>query len=200
MTISTYAELQTAITNWLGGRTDLTAYYPDWITLFEAYAARKLLVRNMEVEVTLTPSSGVATLPTDYLGYRRVTWAGSPRTELQYVHPSYFTAAFPAQPTGTPSVFTIEGDSLKVMPSSDTGLSFLYYAKNVTVSSFLNWLFTNHPDVYLFGALLEGANFTADTDQAIIWKSRRDEIMDEISKLNLREPGGLTIRNLNVTP
>jgi hypothetical protein len=42
MSITTYTELQTSITAWLGGRTDLTTYYPDRITLFEAVAARKL--------------------------------------------------------------------------------------------------------------------------------------------------------------
>jgi hypothetical protein len=42
MSITTYATLQTSITASFGGRTDLTTYYPDWITLFEAMVARKL--------------------------------------------------------------------------------------------------------------------------------------------------------------
>ena len=60
MAITTYAELQTAIANWLA-RDDLTTYLPDFITLFEAAANRRLRVRQMETTATLTPSSGSAT-------------------------------------------------------------------------------------------------------------------------------------------
>src|SRR6266704_6726476 len=87
MSLATYSDLQTQIANWLA-RDDLSAYIPDFITLFECAAARKLKVRLQESTTTLTPSSGVATLPADYLGYRRVTWTGSPNQELSYVaHP-----------------------------------------------------------------------------------------------------------------
>ncbi len=65
MALDTYTNLQTAITNWLGGRTDLTTYYPDWITLFEAAAARKLRVRPMETVATL---SVLATESADIIG------------------------------------------------------------------------------------------------------------------------------------
>jgi hypothetical protein len=69
MSLSSYADLQTQIANWLAS-DDLTTYIPDFITLFEAAACRKLKVRPQETTTTLTPSSGVATLPTDYLGHR----------------------------------------------------------------------------------------------------------------------------------
>ncbi len=201
MSITTYAELQTAITNWMGGRTDLTSFYPDWITIFEAHAARRLRVRPMESTVTLTVTSATATLPSDYLGWRRVTWTGSPNTNLEYAHPTWITEHFPdSGAAGTPSVFTIIDSRINVQPADDSSLSFTYFAKNTAVSSALNWLFTNFPDAYLFGALLEGANFTADTDQAIIWKSRRDEIMQELESLYFREPGPKRIRTAGVTP
>ncbi len=199
MSITTYAELQSAITNWMGGRTDLTSFYPDWITLFEAYAARRLRVRPMETITVLTVSGGVAALPTDYLGFKSV-YRSSDSVTLEYQTDQYLTSFFPNFPTGTPRFFSIVGLFLYTYPHDDGNLGLEYYAKNSAVSSTLNWLFNNYPDAYLFGALLEGANFTNDTDQAIIWKSRRDEIMDEVSKLNFREPGYLTIKNLSVTP
>ncbi len=89
MCLTTYANLQSSIASWLA-RDDLTAYLPDFITLFEAVAARKLKVRLQESVTTLTPVVGVVTLPSDYLGYRRVTWTGSPRRELTYVAPPTF--------------------------------------------------------------------------------------------------------------
>lgn len=193
MSLSTYSDLQTQVANWLH-RSDLTAYIPDFITLFEAAAARKLRVRPMEVTTTLTPSVGSVALPVDYLGWRRLTWTGSARVELQYVHPSILQAYFPDSPTDTPSMFTIEGGNILIRPLDTTALEFVYYAKNGALSSTLNWLYTNHPDIYLFGTLAEAQGFKVDADKLALWKARRDEIFDEIEKLNFRENGSMQMK------
>jgi hypothetical protein len=198
MAITTYAELQAAIASWLA-RDDLTSYVPDFITLFEAAAARRLKVRLQESTTTLTPSSGVATIPSDYLGHRRVTWTGSPIQELSYVAPSLYSGYLESG-SGTPTVFTIEGSSLRVAPSDDTALTFDYYAKTAAVSGSLNWLFTNHPDCYLFGSLCEANAFNKDVDPAGLWKARRDEIFDEISRRDFNERANMGVRVVGYTP
>src|SRR5882672_1742373 len=126
MTIASYSDLQTAVLKWIARTTDadMIAIAPDLITLFEAAANRRLRVRQQELTTTLTPSSGVATLPTDYLAWRRVTWTGSTNRELEYVHPTILHALYPTNPANSPNVFTIEGSSLTVRPSSDTALTF----------------------------------------------------------------------------
>lgn len=198
MSLSTYADLQAQIANWLA-RDDLTTYIPDFITLFEAAAMRKLKVRPQETSATLTPASGVATLPADYLGYRRVTWTGSPIHELNYVAPPIY-AGYLETGAGTPSVFTIEGSNLRVAPSDDTALTFDYYARTPALSGALNWLYTNHPDAYLFGSLCEANAFDKKVDAAGLWKARRDEVFDEITKLEFNERQGMAIRMFGITP
>lgn len=193
MSLATYADLQTQVANWLH-RSDLTTYIPDFITLFEAAAARKLRVRPMELTTTLIPASGSVALPTDYLGWRRLTWTGSTRVELQYVHPSILQAYYSDTPSGTPAMFTIEGGNILIRPEDTTALEFVYYAKNGALSSTLNWLYTNHPDIYLFGSLAEAQGFKVDADKLALWKSRRDEIFDEIEKLNFRENGSMQMK------
>src|SRR5207237_10453132 len=94
MTIQTYTDLQAAIASWIA-RADLAASIPDFITLFESVANRRLRLRAQEATATLTPTSGVATLPADYLAWRRVTWTGQFARELEYVHPSYLHALYP---------------------------------------------------------------------------------------------------------
>jgi hypothetical protein len=181
MAIGTYAQLQTAIGSWLGH--DLfTSQIPDFIALFEAAANRRLRVRQQETSVTLTPSSGVATLPADYLAWRRVTWTGSPRGELDYVTPSWLQAAYASAASGTPAVFTIEGSSLTVRPVDDTALELLYYAKVPALSDVAttNWLLTAHPDLYLFGSMVEAELFGVNDERMPLWKARRDETFDEI--------------------
>jgi hypothetical protein len=201
MALDTYANFQTSIASWLA-RDDLTAFIPDFITIFEAAACRRLRVRLEETTTTLTPTSGMATLPSDYLGHRRVTWLGSPTRELTYVVPTTFSSDYPTQPGGTPSEFTIEGSSLKVMPSSDTNIELLYYQKTAAVSSALNWLFTRHPDAYLFGTLCEANAFNKGQafEAASIWKTRRDEVFEEIQKVEFNERTGMSMRLVGITP
>jgi hypothetical protein len=195
MSITAYAELQTAIASWLA-RSDLTASIPDFITLFEAAANRRLRVREMEASTDLAPSSGAATLPADYLAWRRVTWTGSPRVELAYVAPSYLQAAYPSSPADTPRIFTIEGATLKVRPVSDTALEFLYYQKIPALSDGnpANWLLAAHPDLYLFGSLAEAQMFAVDPEKAALWKGRRDELFEEINQLSNKTRGAGAIR------
>ncbi len=199
MALTTYAELQSAIATWLA-RDDLASHIPDFIALFEACANRRLRARQMETGVTLTLSSGAAPLPSDYLSWRRVTFAGSPRAELDYVAPSYFQAAYSDQAAGTPRVFTIGGAAVSVRPAADGPLEFNYYQTIAPLGAAPNWLFAAHPDAYLFGALAEAQGFNLDTEKLALWKARRDEVFAEIESLARRSLGGGAIRTVGAMP
>lgn len=196
MAITTYSTLQTAVSNWLA-RDDISANrVQEFIGLFEAAANRRLRVRQMETSTNLTPSSGTATLPTDYLYWRRVTWTGTPLVELEYVQPTIFPNYYSDSASGTPQVFTIEGLSLKVRPIDDTTIQFAYYQKIpvLTENNTTNWLLTAHPDAYLFGALCEANAFTVNEPRAALWKARRDEVLSEIERLSNLSKGTGSIR------
>lgn len=199
MALTTYAELQTAIADYLA-RDDLTAFIPDFITLFECAAARKLRLRITTTSATLTPSSGIATVPTDMLGFIRVTWTGTPRSDLEYINPVFFEAAYADRPSDTPRNYTVEGSSLKVGPLSDTSLDVVYYERSTALSAGLNNLFTYHPDLYLFGSLVEAEAFNKDAEKAILWKARRDEIFSEILAADFQERQQMTVRTMGYTP
>ena len=201
MAITSYSELQAAIGNWLD-HSLFASRTPEFIALFEASANRRLRVREQEGSTTLTPSAGAATLPADYLMWRRVTWTGSTRVELQYVHPSYLQAAYPSSPSDVPRIFTIEGSTLKVRPLDTTALEFDYFQKvpALSDSATANWLLTAHPDLYLFGSLVEAEMFGVNDERAPLWKARRDEIFDEIEKLSNKTRGAGAMRVMGVTP
>jgi hypothetical protein len=201
MAITTYSELQAAVGNWLD-HSLFAARIPEFIALFEAAANRRLRVREQEAATALTPSSGAAALPADYLAWRRVTWTGSPRVELQYVHPSYLQAAYPSTPSARPRVFSIEGSVLKIRPVDATALEFDYFQKIPALSAgaATNWLLAAHPDLYLFGALVEAEMFGVNDERAPLWKARRDEIFDEIEKLSNKTRGAGAMRVMGVTP
>jgi hypothetical protein len=201
MTIQTYSDLQTAVANWIA-RADLGPGIPDFIALFESAANRRLRLRQQESAATLAPSSGAAALPADYLAWRRVTWTGQLPRELEYVHPSYLHALYPTLPAGTPRLFTIEGSSLTVAPTDDTALTIDYFQKIPALSSTVtsNWLLAAAPDLYLFGALAEAHGFVKDAESLALWKSRRDELFDEIERLDVKTRGQAGIRVIGPTP
>jgi hypothetical protein len=64
----------------------------------------------------------------------------------------------------------------------------------------VNWLFSTHPDLYLFGSLAEAEMFLVNDPRAVLWKARRDEIFDEIEKLSNKTRGIGAIRAMGPTP
>lgn len=186
MAISTYGELQGSVATWLG-RDDLTSTVPDFIAMFEAWANRTLRARQMETSTDLTTSSGSATIPTDYLATRSVTWAGDTSRELEYVDPIVLRARFNSGAAGVPAYYTIEGSTFACRPTDDTtAITFRYYQKipELSASAPTNWLLTAHPDLYLAGTLVEANAFVMNGEAALLWKARRDEMAAEITKLS----------------
>ena len=120
------------------------------------------------------------------------------------MHPSYLQAAYPSSPAATPRVFTVEGSVLKFRPIDDTALELDYFQKIPALASGsdsgTNWLLAAHPDLYLFGALVEAETFGVNDERAPLWKGRRDEIFDEVEKLSNRTRGTGAIRVMGATP
>jgi len=199
--ITTYTTLQTAMDGWLD-HTLYSAKYPEMIQLFEAAANRKLRVRQQETAITLTTSSGQSTLPTDYLSWRDALWLGTPHVDLEYVEISYLYAAFPTSEAGTPRIFSITGTQFLARPVNDDSGVLLTYNQKIPAlaDNSTNWLLTAHPDLYLFGSLVEAEMFGVNDERASGWLARRDAIFDEIEKLSNKTRGAGAIRVMGATP
>ena len=92
--------------------------------------------------------------------------------------------------------------ALKIRPLSTTAIRLDYFQKipALTDAAATNWLLTAHPDLYLFGALVEAEMFGVNDERAPLWKARRDEIFDEIEKLSNKTRGAGAIRVMGATP
>ncbi len=199
MSIINYTELQAAIAGWIA-RTTLTNI-PDFVALFEAVANRRLRVRQQETTAELTPVNAIVALPSDYLLWRRVTWTGSPETELDYEHPTYLHALYPSAPQGTPRKFTIEGGNLILRPTDNSVIEFDYFAKIPPLASnATNWLLTSHPDLYLAGCLVHAHLFVKDYEAASAWASQRENLFGEIELLDVKTRGPSAVRVFGATP
>ncbi len=200
MPFTTNSELKTAIADQLA-RSDLTTQIPDFISLFEADANRELFRHRLtETSTNLTPASGSVALPSDYMGWRRVTWAGSERVDLEYVHPAMLQGYYPTTPAGIPRIFTIEGSTLKIRPTDTSTIEFDYFAKPTALVSSLNWLMTNHPDCYWCGSLEQAYLWVKDYEQAAPWAVKKAAVYSSIKTQNFRNAGALTMRVAGPTP
>ena len=84
MAISTFQELQDGVSNWLD-RSDLSARFPEFITLAEAQMYRMLRIRLMEGRYTASTVKGQRNyaLPTDYRQMRALRINQDPIRVLQ---------------------------------------------------------------------------------------------------------------------
>jgi hypothetical protein len=214
MAISTYTELQTAVSNWLGGRSDLTSRIPEFITLCEAKLNRELYVRQMETRSTTTTDTSddepeFVTLPTDFQSMRRIrlsSVSGKPR--LQYLSGTqadelrYGSSNTAAQP----SHFTIMGSELELIPTPDDDYTVeMIYRKNIPAlaDNSTNWLLTLAPDVYLYGALLESAPYLDNDERIQTWLLGFTSAIDGINRLGQQSAynsGPLKMTVSGVTP
>ena len=142
---------------------------------------------------------GFAALPSDYLGWSRVTFTGVPAVDLEYCAPAVWDEEYPqwvpAITTGIPRVFTAEAGFLKIKPFNPIPLEFLYWNKTAALASSLNWLASNRPDAYIAGVLeiLYGL-WIKDFQQAQTYKAQKMEIYQSIKMQRFREFSNLRVR------
>jgi hypothetical protein len=174
MALATYTDLLASVASWMN-RTDLTTVIPDFVTIAESKIARDLRLRKQITSTTLTASTTTRAiaLPTDWLEFEDLTVAGTPETPLQYVNKEHMDAKYPEGGwSSRPFVFTIEADNMYLGPVPDSAytINVLYYARfSALATASTNWLLTNHPNVYLYACLREGAFFRKDEKEAMQW-------------------------------
>lgn len=195
MSISTYAELQTAVTNWLH-RSDLSAYVADFITIGEARIGREVKARQMEQRVSSTPTTVYMNLPSDYVSMRALRIESSSIGWLDYETPDKFFSEFPSAISSTSCKYTIFGDEL-VFPTVPAGAVELWYYKKLSaLSSEVNTLFTSNPDLYLYAALAASQPFLKDDKRIPVWEGLYGEVREAVNQSHKvgRYPSGLYIK------
>jgi len=170
-----YSELQASVTNWAARSDSLTvAEVPNFISFatdsfnhgIPERSIAPIRTREMLTTGDVTPVSGVATLPTDFLQISGVTSLNSIRRPLSFVSTGYTNVRYADRDGGLPNSFSIVGNSLMTYPVSSTELELVYYKKipQLSDSAPTNWLIEKLPALYLHAALYQLAMFTKDND------------------------------------
>lgn len=167
MSITTYAELQTAVGDWLN-RADLDQKIPDFIRLAESTLNDVLRSADMVTSATAAITSGRATLPSDALEIVYAQVASTEDEPLEQIAPQQLTMLrrTRTRDAANPRFFAIVGRQLVVTPSpsGSVSLDLDYYQRlpALTSSNTTNWLLTDAPHVYLYTSLLHATPFLMD--------------------------------------
>jgi len=205
MAIGTYAELQTAVANWLD-RDDLTDRIPEFITLAESRFNRLLRLRSMEAKYTANTvaSQRNLALPTSYIQMRNFQVNTSPLTTLSYVTPEIYDRLWGGSTLGIPKFYTILANEVSFgpIPASVMEVEMLFYKKftNLSTSATTNSLLTDSPDLYLYGAMMEAEPFIMNDERVALWATSLSKAIQELQEQDNKDRhSGSALRVMNTS-
>jgi hypothetical protein len=217
MAVTTYSGLVSAVTEWLARDQDATliARIPDFITLCEAKLNRILQHPLMETRSTTTCDTTdsepeFVTLPSDFQSMRRVRLSGvtgKPRLEFMAQSQLEDYRYSIDNVADQPIYYTIIGGEMELAPTPGENytLEMVYRANldGLSASTSTNWLIDAHPDVYLYGVLLEAAAYMQNDDRLPVWAAAFTSALEQLNTHGHRQgvdTGPTTIWLPGVTP
>ena len=176
MALTTYTELKASIADFLN-RDDLTTVIPDFITLAESQINRDVRHWKMEARSSGQQSSGdeYMQIPTDWVETIRLHLTGTGTSVVNLISRDAMADKRERNEdtSGTPIYYTHADAQFQLYPtpSAETNFELLYYQKTTALSGSNadNWLLTEAPDVYLYGALIHSAPYLAEDERVAIW-------------------------------
>lgn len=193
MSISTFAELQTAVGSWLN-RSDATALISDFILLTEERMNRALRVRQMETSLATTAiTDNRIAVPANTVGVKTLWVDGHEDNPL--LSRSYeFLLTQGTQ--GVPAGWAWQGDYLYFDGTGSVEGVLYRNIPALSASNTTNWLLTAHPSAYLFGALTEAFNWARNDKERDRWNGRFLQALSDVGGADMRDrlSGPLVVR------
>lgn len=190
----TYTGLKASVADFLN-RSDLTASIPDFIVLAEAQMARRFISRikqGMDFPrrlvakdtISIASSAEFASVPSDFMGPLELILDGSPIIELAYLENANLQHEKAKNCwSGAPKWYTVDGSQIQLYPVADQAYTAeLTYISRVPALSVTptNWILTDHPDAYLYGALTASAPYLKDDGRTEMWGTLFTTAIDDI--------------------
>lgn len=170
--MTTYATLKSDVASFLH-KSNLTDVIPTFVRLAESRIRTDIRVPAMQTMTDLTISGQSVSLPANFLDPIRLYLNVAYQRDLMFRPPNVFYTSQENERSGNPTIYTIEGQSIKFAPTPTDSptAKLLYWAAWDVLSSDsdTNWLMTNHYPVYLYATLAEGSSYLEDDQQAQKW-------------------------------
>jgi hypothetical protein len=210
MALNSYSALKASIADWLN-RDDLTATIPDFISLAEAQLERRLPVQKRTQRSTATIDTQFSALPSDFVSAKSlVLTSTAPVQPLTFLTEDELDAKKSVyRTTGKPLFFALIGNQIEVLPAPDTGytaeLTYVATLAKLSDANTSNWLLERHPDVYLYGSLLQAAPYLRDDERVALWAPLYGQAIEDMILQNERAAFSqgrmaMTVRPTRVIP
>lgn len=191
MAITNYNELKTSIKNWLE-RSDIDSYIPDFITLAEKRIYRDLRLVTMETQLSVTISSGKASVPSDFLELKHARINGNPSQPLEVRDAEWIYRKYPTRSSDAKPIFVGYDSSALVFgpyPDSNYTVNGTYYAEMTSLSTTVttNWFMDNAPDLLLFASLAEAEPFLGMDERVPLWELKYENIKKRLEMEDKRK-------------
>lgn len=184
MALATYNDLKASLATFLG-RSDLTTPIPDFITLCHKRLMRDLRghLRLQVRSTSFSVSAEYVAVPSDFLELVAMYLQTTPRTWL-FGGPGYDTYSdrpFTVQTVG--STGGTEYFRFNPPPDQTYTATIEYYGSLAEpTGTNTNWILTDHPGLYLYGSLVEGASYLHDVGKAQMYEAK---YQDELERVKL---------------
>ena len=191
MTISNYTELQAAIADYLN-RSDLTSQIRDFITLAESDINAVGVLTNQETtaSVTMTIGQAYSSLPTGFLDVVDFYYSATvddTSEQLEKLTVQQMNGIRVDDSSGMPSCYAISDVILwELKPDAAYAPIMRYFKKWDIANDTTNWLLTNHPAAYLYGALAHAEPFLVNDQRLTTWRALFDKKIIELNTLSGR--------------
>lgn len=170
--ITNYATLQTAVGDYLA-RSDLSTFIPNFIQNCENKLYRTLNLRNEETALSVSISSGVAAVPSNFKALKFAYYDRAPIAKLTWVALDQLYEEYPVRSNSSvPNLISREAGNFVFGPvATDGTLKGVYYAKKDPLrTTDPSWYVTNAPEVLLYGSLLEAEPFIKGDERIAVWQ------------------------------
>ena len=157
---------------------ELTATIPEYIDLGESYINRKLRVNEMEAtsSIIVAPPNSYATLPVRF--QEVISFVDNNGENLNALTPEELAKT--ASTIGKPGNYRI---STRIDFDKTPGASYTYllrYYKSLDIASDLtNTVFDNHPDIYIYSALIQASLYMKNNSRVMEWKGMLDGLIHD---------------------
>jgi hypothetical protein len=158
-----YTQLVEAINAFMH-RTDLTPNIPTFIMLAEAQFKQNLRVKQMEVPLAPTTIvNNAITLPAGIVDVKDLWIPGDKDTLIR----APLTAVIAASSSGRPSIYALQGENTLIFNGASSIQGVVYQdIPALTTGAPTNWLATQAPGMYLYGALIQADIYTENDQTA----------------------------------
>lgn len=202
MSITTYAELQTAVGNWLDD-TSLSSRIVEFIALGEDAINDDLpniAAAWTDTTLTGTTDSRSIALPSGFVEAQAL-FLTTFSTQGELV--PFVNGSFPLRTTsGTPTGWSVNGENIDLDCPCDQAHTFLfkYRAKWDIANDSTNWLLTNHPGIYLAASLVAAFLYRREMEAMAAWQGHYlagvERVTNRESRTTSRAPLMTDIPNL----